>query len=109
MHDHFMSHIYSFFLLLKGLIIAFTSDFIPKLVYRSFHSTDGTLTNYVNFTLSSVNPEDYDGKVNETCNYFGFRERKYPYDYTAVHYTILTWRLVFVLIFEVIIYSPLLI
>lgn len=40
----------------KGLIIAFTSEFIPRLVYRfteyEEHGRVGNLYGYVNFTLS---------------------------------------------------------
>jgi hypothetical protein len=37
---------------LKGLIIAFTSDFIPRLIYTLKYSPDHSLEGYVNYTLS---------------------------------------------------------
>ena len=36
----------------KGLIIAFTSDFIPRLIYSIKYSADHSLEGYVNFTLA---------------------------------------------------------
>lgn len=39
----------------NGFIIAFTSDFIPRLVYQYYYSEKGTLEGYVDFTLSRFN------------------------------------------------------
>lgn len=44
---------------LKGFIIAFTSDFIPRLVYRA-QNEDHTLNGYLNFTLSQYNITESD-------------------------------------------------
>ena len=48
------------FLIEKGCIIAFTSEFIPRLLYRyadhRINSNDyGSLTGYVDFTLTQRN------------------------------------------------------
>ena len=49
--------------LVNGFVLAFTSEFIPKLLYKIMYSPDrhstglGTLTGYVNFTLSSIDLE----------------------------------------------------
>ena len=44
----------------QGFIIAFTSEFIPKLVYKVRYSEDGTLAGYTNFTLSYFDPADFE-------------------------------------------------
>ena len=38
--------------LVNAFVLAFTSDFIPRLVYRSNYSSDGSLRGYLNNTLS---------------------------------------------------------
>jgi len=43
-------------------VIAFTSEFIPKMVYKVGYSEDGTLKGYTNFTLAYFNPEDFESK-----------------------------------------------
>ena len=45
--------------LVNAFVIAFTSDFIPKLVYRYSYSDAGTLAGYVNNRLSYFNISDY--------------------------------------------------
>ena len=44
--------------LVNAFVIAFTSDFIPRLVYKA--NGDGTLNGYVNSTLSYFRISDYD-------------------------------------------------
>jgi len=46
--------------LVNAFVIAFTSELIPRLVYRYSYSTDGTLTGYVNNSLSFFNTSDWD-------------------------------------------------
>ena len=50
----------NFSVLVNAFVIAFTSDFIPRLVYSSSYSSDGTLTGYVNSSLSYFNVSDWD-------------------------------------------------
>lgn len=40
-------------------MISFTSDFIPRLVYRYMYSENGTMHGFVNHTLSSFNVSDF--------------------------------------------------
>ena len=85
-------------ILTNALIIALTSEFIPKLVYRQFYSDDFSLTGYVNFSLSHF-------AMNETmdCQYQGHRSGpgEDP-EYAANIETYLIWvfRLLFIVIFE---------
>ncbi len=50
---HIMNTIAKLSVIFNGLIIAFTSEFIPRLIYRfSENKSNYTLDGYVNFTLS---------------------------------------------------------
>lgn len=42
-------------IIFQGFIIAFTSEFIPKLVYQFNISNDGSLKGYLNHTLALFN------------------------------------------------------
>ena len=44
----------------NAFIIALTSEFIPKMVYRGFYSKDGSLHGYVNFSLSYFDMDHHD-------------------------------------------------
>ena len=95
----------------NALIIAFTSEFIPKLVYLNVYSEDGTLSGYTNFTLSYFDPNDFaniDQSLIEhhpaTCRYFDYREPPSsvdPYKRKDVFWHVLAARLAFVVIFQV--------
>jgi anoctamin-1 len=95
----------------NGFIIAFTSDFIPRLVYVNYYSKTGTLDGYINFSLSRFNVSEF--KVNtiptETnftvseCRYQDFRyDSGHPEEYerTSVFWNVMAARLIFVVIFE---------
>ncbi|XP_055600818.1 anoctamin-1 isoform X2 [Uranotaenia lowii] len=95
----------------NGFIIAFTSDFIPKLIYRLTVSPDGTLSGYLNFTLAYFDTRDFqDGsqphqsQYNVTvCRYPDFRAppgSPNPYEKTTMYWLIMAARLAFVVIFE---------
>ena len=49
-------------------MIAFTSDFIQKLVFRYHYGEDTTMDGYVRFTLSKAPTENWidDGRVKKT-------------------------------------------
>ena len=78
-------------------MIAFTSEFIPKLVYKYEH--DWNMSGYVNFTLAT---SPYSGWLSENrteCRYRAFRDDEG--NLTPAHYKILGLKLAFVIIFEV--------
>nr|XP_023017814.1 anoctamin-2-like [Leptinotarsa decemlineata] len=91
----------------NGFIIAFTSDFIPRLVYMSKHST---LENYLNSSLSYFNTGDFDNKSRphhwdseSECRYPDYREPPggpNEYERTSMYWHILAAKLAFVVIFE---------
>lgn len=94
----------------QGLIIAFTSSFIPKLVYMYGYTEDGSMKGFVNFTLSSFNPKDFqysDQGVEhpKACSYYDFRQPPdsslgKAYDLSESYWHVLAARLLFVVIFQ---------
>jgi len=114
----------------NAFIIGFTSNFIPKMVYKFKYSQDMNLQGYLNFTLSYFNPKDkaenkehdMDGDEDSEmmvaptnilhplyCRYYDFR---YPpwvdgegnaYKPTDVYWNILIARLVFVILFIIVV------
>ncbi|XP_056330037.1 anoctamin-7 [Danio aesculapii] len=77
----------------NAFLIAFTSDFLPRLFYRY---TAGSMSGYINFTLS-VAPANF--TQNEmSCRYRGLRDEKGQN--TQDYYHLLAIRLSFVIIFE---------
>ncbi|GFO42122.1 anoctamin [Plakobranchus ocellatus] len=97
-------------------IIAFTSEFIPKLVYRYAYSPTDDLEGFVNFTLSVFNVSDFEpdsipsdpktelfGNVT-FCRYRDFRappDAERPYKFTIEYWHVLTARLAFVIVFVI--------
>ncbi|KAH8326175.1 hypothetical protein KR067_002897 [Drosophila pandora] len=95
----------------NGFIIAFTSDMIPRLLYRNYISKDGTLNGYLDFTLSEFRIADSptlnslagDQSNITTCRYTDFRlppSSPEKYTLSSMFYIILACRLGFVVIFE---------
>ncbi|XP_044743761.1 anoctamin-4 isoform X2 [Chrysoperla carnea] len=96
----------------NGFIIAFTSDFIPRLVYRFVESPDGSLNGYLNSSLSYFNTSDFQvGSAPRNtqfgnltiCRYPDYREPPWSpnrYDKTIIAWIILAAKLGFVVIFE---------
>ncbi|XP_076466402.1 anoctamin-4-like isoform X2 [Babylonia areolata] len=90
----------------NAAIIAFTSEFIPKLVYR-YGYNDGNIEGYVNFSLSEFYTDDFEKKsvpktpvINTThCKYRDFREDHAPYKLNMEYWHVLTARLAFVIVF----------
>ncbi|XP_023303991.2 anoctamin-1 isoform X3 [Lucilia cuprina] len=95
----------------NGFIIAFTSDMIPRWVYRGLNSEDGSLHGYLNFTLSEFRTSDSDSELRSlsikynitSCKYTDFREpptSPNKYYLSSTFYIILACRLGFVVVFE---------
>uniref|UniRef100_A0A8C7DQI4 Anoctamin n=1 Tax=Oncorhynchus kisutch TaxID=8019 RepID=A0A8C7DQI4_ONCKI len=78
----------------NAFLIAFTSDFLPRLYYR--HNNDGNLQGYVNFTLGT-SPSNFNAN-NTQCRYRGYRDRNGHFRPEYFH--LLACRLAFVIIFE---------
>ncbi|XP_037922729.1 anoctamin-1 isoform X4 [Hermetia illucens] len=95
----------------NGFIIAFTSDFVPRLVYRLAVSEDGSLAGYLNYTLAYFDTKDlqrgsepvYSRQNVSICRYPDFREPPWSpnkYERTAMYWIIFAARLGFVVVFE---------
>ncbi|CAL4094158.1 unnamed protein product, partial [Meganyctiphanes norvegica] len=96
----------------NAFIIAFTSNFIPDLVYRNVVSKDGSLEGFLDFSLSKFDVQDYPPQYqyksldeNDTiCRYPDYRMPPGPpdteYDYAPIFWHILAARLAFVVVFE---------
>lgn len=91
-------------------MIAYTSDFIPRMVYKFVYSHTNDLTGYIYHSLSVFNTSDYKeewGAKNEndpdTCLYRGYRNSfntTDPYNLSPVYWHVFAARLAFVVIFE---------
>ncbi|CAF0918307.1 unnamed protein product [Rotaria sordida] len=109
-----LSSISYFAVLTNGAVIAWTSEFIPKLAYQSIEGKGTSLDGYVNWTLSLFPISDYNrtGTMNPNipsnltyCRYRDFRESIGPnYNYTSLYWHIIAARLAFMIIFENVIY-----
>ncbi|XP_073830259.1 anoctamin-6 isoform X1 [Musca autumnalis] len=94
-----------------AMIIAFSTNLIPKLIYR--HETqDYSMQGYLNFTLAYFDTKDYKvqpilgeskyGNVTE-CRYSEFRNppwHEHPYKRPMYYWKILIIRLAFIVIFQ---------
>ncbi|KAK2168869.1 hypothetical protein NP493_1213g00020 [Ridgeia piscesae] len=94
--------------LTNAFIIGWTSDFVPKLVYKLAISPDQSLTGYMNHSLSYFNVSEFEGEhENHTdltyCRYSDYRyhpEHEQRYQFTTDYWHILVARLAFVIVFE---------
>ncbi|XP_012221258.1 anoctamin-1 isoform X2 [Linepithema humile] len=96
----------------NAFIIAFTSNFIPKLVYRITISDNHSLEGFLDHSLSKFNTSDLTNGpqpvINqsisvEICRYPDYREppeSPYKYDYTIMFWHVLAARLAFIVVFE---------
>uniref|UniRef100_A0A674K9S3 Anoctamin n=1 Tax=Terrapene triunguis TaxID=2587831 RepID=A0A674K9S3_9SAUR len=81
---------------ISAFLIAFTSDFLPRLLYQYEH--DSQLQGYVNFTLA-YSPPRYLATGNHTlCRYKAFRDANG--NYTLFYWKLLAVRLGFIIAFE---------
>ncbi|XP_066477596.1 anoctamin-7 [Tiliqua scincoides] len=79
----------------NAFLIAFTSDFLPRLYYQ--YTRHSNLTGYIDFTLAYA-PEEYVTQHNVTCRYRAFRERSGSY--SLAYWNLLAIRLGFIIVFE---------
>ncbi|XP_064627237.1 anoctamin-5-like isoform X2 [Lineus longissimus] len=97
----------------NALIIGFTSDFIPRLVYIVQYSPTNTLEGYLNHSLSIFNTSDMEpgmAPINSQYNITQCRYKAYrhpptaddgkKYGYTEQYWHILAARILFIAVFE---------
>ncbi|KAH6923688.1 hypothetical protein HPB50_005150 [Hyalomma asiaticum] len=103
-----------FAVICNAFLIAYTSDFIPRMLYRMVHSKSHSLRGFVNFTLSSFDTSDFDdetrpdnatldGVIVRQCRYLDYREppgSDSEYQLTLTYWHIFAARLFFVVVFE---------
>ncbi|XP_016377939.1 anoctamin-7-like isoform X1 [Sinocyclocheilus rhinocerous] len=81
--------------IVNAFLIAFTSDFLPRLLYQYKFNND--LHGYVNFTLA-YSPPSYNYSSHTVCRYKAFRDENGKY--TLVYWELLAARLGFIIAFE---------
>nr|XP_025036500.1 LOW QUALITY PROTEIN: anoctamin-7 [Pelodiscus sinensis] len=81
--------------IVNAFLIAFTSDFLPRLLYRYEH--DSQLQGFVNFTLA-YSPPGYMATNHTLCRYKAFRDANG--NYTLFYWKLLAIRLGFIIAFE---------
>ncbi|XP_063707781.1 anoctamin-4-like [Culicoides brevitarsis] len=100
--------------LMNSLIIAFSSNFIPKIVYTVLKKTNHTDSNsYLNFTLSQFATKDFENGSSpltsiynntEFCHYPAFRfspdDEEDQYKPTVAYWYVLVGRLAFIVVFQ---------
>lgn len=112
--------------LVNAFILAFTSEFLPKLAYKMVFSRDenaswsGTLEGYVNNSLAFIDlntlytwekgtqPDNPTQNLNYTrdyCRYKGYFQNHYPYKHSSEYWNILAARLAFVFAFQFTVYA----
>ncbi|KAF6769069.1 hypothetical protein AHF37_12735 [Paragonimus kellicotti] len=90
---------------IQACIIAFTTQFIDRWVYRIHYSQDGTTMGFKNFTLSHMNSSRFPGNWSTPyCRYDDYR--KPPWEdaemsRTLIYYHVLAVKFIFVFLFEV--------
>ncbi|XP_056589437.1 anoctamin-7 isoform X1 [Triplophysa dalaica] len=81
--------------IVNAFLIAFTSDFLPRLLYQYKFNND--LHGYVNFTLA-YSPPSYNHTSHTVCRYKAFRDGNGRYK--LVYWELLAVRLGFIIAFE---------
>ncbi|XP_017770278.1 PREDICTED: anoctamin-4-like [Nicrophorus vespilloides] len=101
----------------NAFVIAYTSDFIPRMVYKYKYSDHEDLVGYIDASLSVFNTSHYfDGMGADddledpppTCQYRGYRngpDEKEPYGLSPQYWHVFAARLAFVVIFEHIVFA----
>lgn len=101
----------------NAFVIAYTSDFIPRMVYKYKYSATGDLTGYIDASLSLFNTSDYqegmggdnDGRPPpNSCQYRGYRNNpddSDPYGLSPQYWHVFAARLAFVVVFEHIVFA----
>ncbi|CAH0699559.1 unnamed protein product [Spodoptera exigua] len=99
-----------------AFVIAYTSDFIPRMVYKYVYSPDNTLAGYIDHSLSLFNTSDYQedwgADENEVdppvCAYRGYRnppDHADPYGLSPHYWHVFAARLAFVVVFEHVVFG----
>jgi hypothetical protein len=92
----------------QAFIIAFTSNFIPRLVYEVTSSPTGDAHGYVNASLAYFDVKDFElpppPSDVTSCRYVDYRQPYWAankYEHTRTFWHILAARFIFIVIFQV--------
>ncbi|XP_030764358.1 anoctamin-4 [Sitophilus oryzae] len=100
----------------NAFVIAYTSDFIPRMVYKYKYSRTEDLVGYIDSSLSVFNTSDYHENMGaddnemtpDTCQYRGYRNgpnETNPYGLSPQYWHVFAARLAFVVIFEHVVFA----
>ncbi|KAJ8943897.1 hypothetical protein NQ318_019505, partial [Aromia moschata] len=99
----------------NAFVIAYTSDFIPRMVYQYKYSLTDDLTGYIDASLSVFNTSDYTEEMRvdnkhppETCQYRGYRNgpnETEKYGLSPQYWHVFAARLAFVVVFEHVVFA----
>ncbi|ETE61950.1 Anoctamin-7, partial [Ophiophagus hannah] len=92
---HILEVITHFAVISNAFLIAFTSDFLPRLYYQ--YTRASNLQGYIDFTLAYA-PKSFDLKNNVTCRYRAYREQNGRY--SLPYWNLLAIQLGFIIVFE---------
>nr|XP_055046542.1 anoctamin-2b isoform X2 [Misgurnus anguillicaudatus] len=108
-----LSGLGKFSVIINAFVIAFTSDFIPRLVYQYIYSETGTMHGFINHTLSYFNVSNFKAGTTPVisslntdiifCRYKDYREPPWssePYQFSKQYWCVLAARLGFVILFQ---------
>ncbi|XP_024081221.1 anoctamin-4 isoform X2 [Cimex lectularius] len=104
----------------NAFVIAYTSDYIPRMVYKLVYSKTNDLVGYIDSSLSVFNTSDYadnmgvdkdrnDDLEADICQYRGYRNGPdhpiEPYGLSPQYWHVFAARLAFVVVFEHIVFA----
>uniref|UniRef100_A0A8C5S969 Anoctamin n=1 Tax=Laticauda laticaudata TaxID=8630 RepID=A0A8C5S969_LATLA len=92
---HILEVITHFAVISNAFLIAFTSDFLPRLYYQ--YTRASNLQGYIDFTLAYA-PKSFELKNNVTCRYRAYREQNGRY--SLPYWNLLAIQLGFIIVFE---------
>ncbi|KAF4524726.1 hypothetical protein B566_EDAN014431 [Ephemera danica] len=82
----------------NGFIIAFTTDFIPRLLYQIEISENRNLEGYLDYSLASFNTSEFEPGY---ADYRHAHSSENKYEKTSIYWHILAARFAFVVVFEI--------
>ncbi|XP_055321230.1 anoctamin-5-like isoform X2 [Sitodiplosis mosellana] len=102
----------------NAFVIAYTSDYIPRMVYKYVYSADSSLWGYIDHSLSEFNTSHYRPEWrpiatedHDICQYRGYRNPpnitlpiEENYGYSPHYWHVFAARLAFVVVFEHIVF-----
>ncbi|KAF6738148.1 Anoctamin-1 [Oryzias melastigma] len=101
-----------FSVITNAFVISFTSEFVPKMVYKYMYSVNGTMSGYTEHSLSYFNVSNFPPGTAPTttlitgvtmCRYKDYRDPPWsadPYTFSKEYWSVLAARLAFVIFFQ---------